>query len=161
MERPGLELHTDQKFQRSKWRAQRVGWGVWFIILCAGLLGVFGSGPLSKAVIQDDDGRFTATFDRFARYHSPTLHGQRGKRSDVELTVSRGLLNRIQITRIEPEPLRSELSDNGITHAFAQTAESDDGQIVFHIDFERIGWSGGQINLTGGTPVVLNQFVYP
>lgn len=166
MEEPGLQLHTDHKFQRTEWRAQRVGWGVWFLFLCAGFLGIFGSRPLSEAVVHDDEGRFIATFDRFARYHSPTqlrivLHEQRGNRIDVELTVSRDLLNRIQITRIEPEPLRSELSDDGITYAFAQTAESENGQIVFHIDFQRIGWSVGHIQLVGGAPVVLNQFVYP
>ena len=52
MQRVGdLEIEQDHDFQRRSWRLQRAGWIVLSLVLLAGLLGLFGSGPLAHATV--------------------------------------------------------------------------------------------------------------
>jgi hypothetical protein len=163
---PGIDLEDNASLQQTEWRTQRVGWFVWFAIIVAACLGLLGPGPLSAARNTDAEGGVTVAYDRFLHYHHPTefrimLGNSLPANRELELTLSQDLLNRIQIRRIEPEPLHSSLASDGIVYAFNRSDSADSGEIVFHVDFKRMGQSHGSIKINGREPIVLNQFVYP
>jgi hypothetical protein len=161
-----LELTTDDAFQQMEWRIQRIGWLVWAMLLLAALLGLTGSGWLSEAEVTSEDGAITVRYDRFLHYHKPTQLQIGIKSSDDadgrwQLKIARSLLDRLQISRIEPEPDRREIAHDGNVYTFLHSAGAPAGTIVFHVEYERYGTAQGTISLTGSRPVELNQFVFP
>jgi hypothetical protein len=162
----GIDLEDHESLQRIEWRTQRVGWFVWSTIIVAACLGLLGPGPLSAARDSDANGTLTVAYDRFLHYHHPTeiritLGNLSRAGGELELTLSQELLDRMQIRRIEPEPVRASLGGGGVVYKFSRSDSADPSEIVFHVDFERIGPSHGTIKVNGKEPIVLNQFVYP
>ena len=86
-----------------------------------------------------------------------------GEIADDELRIKfdRALLDRLQVERIEPEPLQAELTDDGVIYTFMQKASSQNVKVIFHVDYERFGASQGTVEVVGHEPVTLKQFVYP
>lgn len=56
-----LELGQDLPFQRREWAVQRIAWAAMAAVLTAALLGLFGSGPVSDAVVETDELRGWST----------------------------------------------------------------------------------------------------
>lgn len=159
-----LQLDTDDSFQRNEWRVQRVGWVVWTVVIVAGFIGLLGPGPISQAKIAASDGSLTVAYDRYLHYHHPTqLTLSVGEVADGELQIKfdRALLDRLQVERIEPEPLKSELADDGVVYKFLQRPSSQNVKVIFHVDYEQFGASRGTVEVVGHEPVTLAQFVYP
>ena len=162
----GIDLEDNKSLQRKEWLTQRVGWVLWSAILFAGCLGLLGSGPLSSARNTDSDGTFSVEYNRFLHYHHPTelrvlISDSLAAGRELEVKLTQGLLNRVQIKRIEPEPMRASLVGNGVVYTFSRLDSANSSEIVFHLDFERIGQSRGIIEVDGKVPIVLSQFVYP
>jgi hypothetical protein len=158
-----LQLKTNDSFQRIEWSVQRFGWAVWALTILAGLIGLLGSGPLSHTETKAGDGSLTVAYDRYLHYHHPTqLQLTLGHIEDrqVRVKLSRPLLDCLQIERIEPEPAKAELTNDGLIYIFESVA-SKDARIIFHVDYERFGSNQGTIEVAGHEPVTLNQFVYP
>ena len=61
-----LEIAQDMTFQRRSWAVQRVGWGVVAVTIGAALLGLLGSGPLSRSTAVAP-GAFAVEYERFVR----------------------------------------------------------------------------------------------
>jgi hypothetical protein len=159
-----IQLDTDTSFQRNEWRLQRAGWVVWTLVIVAGFIGLLGPGPMSRAEVVAADGSLTITYDRYLHYHHPTqLTLSVGEITDDELRVKldRTLLDRLQVERIEPEPLKAELADDGIIYTFLQTPSSRNAKVIFHVDYEQFGAHRGTVEVVGHEPVTLNQLVYP
>jgi hypothetical protein len=90
-----------------------------------------------------------------------TLHaGIRGE-SIVRVFVSQPLLERLQISRIEPEPEGRELASDGIIYTFPKLPAVETAMIRFHVQYEAAGNSIGRIALLGHEPASVDQFVYP
>src|SRR6185503_14041101 len=62
----GLELEEHVGFQRRDWLAQRIAWVLMVLFVGAAAVGLFGSGPLSRARA-DVPGLMTLEYDRFGR----------------------------------------------------------------------------------------------
>ena len=163
-QREDLELETDESFQRNEWRIQRAGWIVWSLVIIAGLIGLLGSGPMSHKETTAADHSLKINYDRYLHYHHPTqLTLSVGEIADDELQIKidRALLDRLQVERIEPEPLQAEITDDGVIYTFMQKASSQNVKVIFHVDYERFGDSQGTVEVVGHEPVTLKQFVYP
>ena len=149
-----------------KWRAQRIGWVVWSLLLVAAGLGLIGPGWLSDREAKSLDGTLTVGYERFLHYHHPSQLDVscRGTQLDGEVfrvSVDRSLLDRMQILRIEPEPEHRRLTTEGVTYAFRRDAQADLAKVVFHVEYEQYGGVEGEIALAGADPVTVKQFVYP
>jgi hypothetical protein len=161
-----LELHEDPSFQVTEWKVQRVGWVLWAAILMAGLLGLIGTGPLSSAEATAPDDSLTVVFQRFTRCRYPTLvhvfvwPGPANSR-ELRIKLSPSLLGRMDIRRIEPEPIAQTIAADGIVYMFSREDELESAKVVFHVEFERFGRSQARIELLGHEPVFFGQFVYP
>jgi hypothetical protein len=119
---------------------------------------------MSRKEILAPDSSLTVGYDRFVHYHHPTqLTLSMGEIADDELRIKfdRALLDRLQVERIEPEPLQAELTDDGVIYTFMQKASSQNVKVIFHVDYERFGASQGTVEVVGREPLTLKQFVYP
>lgn len=160
-----LEIEELPAFQRKEWLIQRIGWVAWVLVLLAGMLGLIGSGPLSNTSSSASDDSLTVRYDRFLHYHQPamlevTLHPDISG-SSARLFLSQSLLERLQISRIEPEPEEGELASDGLIYTFPLLASAESAKIRFHVQYEAVGNSNGRIALIGHEPALVNQFVYP
>jgi hypothetical protein len=161
-----LELDEDLPFQKREWGIQRVGWVMWALVVAAALIGLFGTGPLSSAQTTTADNALTVHYDRFLQCKNPTtlellVRTAGGNSGPVRINVSQPLLDALRIVRIEPEPERRELAEDGIIYSFARTGETAINKIRFHVEYERFGRQRGSIALEGHEPVTLAQLVYP
>jgi hypothetical protein len=159
-----LQLETDESFQRTEWRLQRAGWIVWSLVIFAGLIGLLGTGPLSNTEVIAPDGSLSIAYDRYLHYHHPTqlilLVGETAA-DELRVKFDRTLLDQLQVERIEPEPLKAELADNGIIYTFLQKPSARNAKVIFHVDYEQFGAHRGTVEVVGHEPVTLKQFVYP
>ena len=55
----------DMRFQRRSWIAERVGWAVLIVLALIGLIGAFGTGPLSWQTASG--GSLSVEYERFQR----------------------------------------------------------------------------------------------
>jgi hypothetical protein len=112
------------------------------------------------------DGRLTVKYDRFVHHHHPTplemtLRPESEADDQLRLRLSQPLLDRIQVERIEPEPIASELTANGAWYVFRFQPGAASAKVHFHVEFERMGAGGGELQLAGSEPVAIEYFVYP
>ena len=161
-----LDLDTDPQFQKTEWRAQRIGWIVWSFIVVAACLGLLGPGWLSDREKASADGTITVGYERFLHYHNPsqltvTCNGAQLDNDAFRISVERSLLDRMQIRRIEPEPEHQQVTEDGVIYGFQRDPQAETIKVVFHVEYERYGTVEGDIALAGGDPVTLRQFVYP
>jgi hypothetical protein len=161
-----LDLQTNPNFQKTEWRAQRIGWMVWSLIVLAACLGLLGPGWLSDREVASADGAITVRFERFLHYHHPsqvevTCAGAPLAGEAFGISVERSLLDRMQIRRIEPAPEHHQMTSDGIIYGFRRDPEAGPVKVVFHVEYERYGSVEGDIALAGADSVTLRQFVYP
>jgi hypothetical protein len=161
-----LELPQDFEFQRREWRLQRIAWAMWVAIVAAGLLGLLGSGPLSRREAASADGRLQIQYERFVRHHHPrllevTMQPEDETQDKLRLLLSQPLLDRIELRRIEPEPTSRELASDGAWYEFNCSSGVASAKVVFHYECDTMGPVQGELRLAGSDPVSLDQFVYP
>ena len=161
-----IELETDDRFQKTEWRVQRVGWVIWICILVAAVLGFVGPGLFSQTRSVARDHSLVITYDRFVHFHHPTTFSVAFELESVgtdhfELTVSKVLLECIDIQRIDPEPKRSAITRDGVAYLFETDGQSRTGTLIFHVDYETPGRVAGNITLSGHQPANIAQFVFP
>jgi hypothetical protein len=161
-----LELEQDATFQKREWRVQRIAWVLWGVLILAGLAGLLGPGPLSKQEAASSDGRLSVSYNRFVHYHHPTtlevtMRPEDENDDSLRLQLSQPLLDRIQIERIEPEPMSRELAAEGTWYEFRCEPGVANAKVIFHIEYDAMGSGSGQLHLAGSQPVEIKHFVYP
>lgn len=60
------------EFQKRWWRFERIVWIVFTAVIVLDALGAFGSGYLAKGHLSAPDGSVKITYDRIARYSTPS-----------------------------------------------------------------------------------------
>ena len=116
-----LQINEDIEFQKKEWSWARLGWVLMLIIALAGLLGLFGQGPLSKSTARA--GGIEVEYERFERLLSPAqievkLTQQDFQNGEARVQVDRNMLNMYNLQDIVPEPDQSILSGEFITYVF-------------------------------------------
>jgi hypothetical protein len=166
MDNDRLELEQDMAFQKREWRLQRIAWVAWAGLVIAGLVGLVGSGPLSRQEISSSDGRLTVTYNRFVHYHHSTtlevmMQPENETDDQLRLQISQSLLDRMEIQRIEPEPSSRELASDGTWYIFRCAPGVPSAKVMFHVEYDDMGRGAGELQLAGSEPVVVTHFVYP
>ena len=110
-----LDITQDLDFQRRQWMIQRVGWVTMGLVMIAGLIGLMGTGPLSKTSTGDPDDGLQINFQRFDRRHAPSemridIAGDAIYEGEAQVWIDRRFLDRIELEQVIPEPedVRSE-----------------------------------------------------
>jgi hypothetical protein len=156
----GLQIDQALDFQRRFHVVQRVAWWVLALVPVAAVLGLFGGGLFSETTAGSRAAGVTATYDRFARMSADTEIELRLARADgpTAVSISRALLDRYDISEIRPEPERVVTRPDRIEYVFAASAS---GTARFALQPSSAGSSSGTVTAAGGTPVPVNQFVFP
>ena len=163
---PDLEVGQDLNYQRKMWRIQRVGWVVMTIILLAGVLGLFGVGPISEAQAVADNGSLKIDYHRFARYETSTkvtiyLDPVVTQQEEVRLWVKQDFLRPVQIQRISPDPQSEEVAKGGQVFVFKIDEPGQPAEISIYLWPQLVGLNDGGVGLDGADPVRFRQLIYP
>lgn len=161
-----LDIHQDLAFQHRSWTVQRLGWIIMTLAVIAGLLGLFGQGPLSSTTTDESSLPFRFEYDRLARSQSSQiarLHLQPGASSNgrFSLWLSNEYVARVRIGRMTPEPVGARLSPGGLTYDFLVDASDHGGQIVLHFEVPKPGLLSGRIGLAPSPSIAFSQWIYP
>lgn len=153
-----MEIDDDVEFQRRVWVAQRIGWTIIGTIVAAGLAGIFGNGPLSRA--STGGATLRLEYERFGRLHQSTKLRCliSGGQPDIEIALNRGYLNSVRIKTITPEPVQTEAAENWLVYRFAGSAPM---YITFDLKPEDFGSLAGSLRTAAGETLSFHQFIYP
>ena len=161
-----LEINQDLDVQRTTWTVQRIGWSVMTLIVLAALSGVFGSGPLARTEVIDDQQTFRLLYDRFGRYEGELV-------LQLELTPEATTTNRVTVEidrtywishaveHITPAPLLASIGIDGFRYTFEINAPSMPAVIAFRLRPKYLGALDGRIRVNDGAPLQFNQFMFP
>jgi len=125
-----LAIGEDLEFQRRWWRFEHVVWICFTIILALDIAGVFGRGPLSKAHAKTSDGAIHMTYERFARFQTPSLISLHlspaaVRNGHIQLWVSQSIIKPLGNQRIIPQPATSELAQDGVLYTWPSGVRPD------------------------------------
>ena len=157
-----LELEQDLQYQQRSWMVERVGWIAMSLITIAALLGLTGSGWLSRGKVGQPTDPVWVEYERIGRFQSPEelriYINQISSSNQIEIGMSRQYLEDVQIQQITPELDRIEQSSDRLTYIFKGTTP---GAITFYMQPEQVGLVKGSVELEGVQPLAFQQFIYP
>jgi len=158
MESKRIEINEDLLFQRRSWKVQRAAWAVMALLIAGGILGLFGSGPLSRARAGASGQPPVLEYSRFARFQASTI---------LRVQVQQGFwiaaeyLERMQIESITPEPATTEAATDRVSYTFSRLEPSQPITVTFRIKPQHIGVLRGRIGSSESQTIRFSQFVYP
>lgn len=162
---PELELGDYAAFHKRELAFKRVGVVALYVLLLAALVGLFGSGPLSRANARSADGALRVDYDRIVRANAPTelrfhVRNKRSTDGTVELWLDQSFAQQIRIEQIVPEPVRTRVLAGRLSVEMVAAAADTSLDIVMSYRPKWIGSSSVGVGVDGGE-VHLRQFVFP
>ncbi len=162
-----IEISEDLEFEHKSWRVQRIAWMVMLGIAVAGVLGVFGGGPLSSATLGDAESGPIVRYERFVRSggdHVLELEvppSGMSEDSTVRIWISREWLTSNRVTAITPRPSKEEIHPDRILYHFDAGEAASAVTVRFWLDAVKPGvhrWRGG---VEDGSALSFRQLAYP
>lgn len=162
----GLQIDENLAHQRREWRIERVGWVVMAALLLAGLLGLFGNGPLSRAQAGEPDG-VSVDYERLQRAAAPQTYRfevdpSLASEGTLRLRFEDTLLEELEFQSIIPEP-ESVTAGPGYTE-FVFAMDPGAGQparITMQYQHTTFGHVSGRVAAPGAPTMVIDQIVFP
>jgi hypothetical protein len=160
-----LQIDQDMAFQEKDWKVQRAAWVVFAILITAGLLGIFGEGPVSASTTTDNRG-LEVSYERFwrmgkeleLRFHLQPEAAPEGK---LSLFIEREYLQDFHIRNILPEPDSVTAVPGGYVFEFNVQGDAPDLLVVFTLMPDEYGSYAVEVGQPEGQRLVLNQLVFP
>jgi hypothetical protein len=152
------------RHHRRQWRFMHLGWLGMLAVLLGAALGLFGDGPLARAVAESPGGRLRVEYDRFVRAAAPvrlTIRVGRdpGDPRVLRLRFGRDYVERLEVQSVLPLPVRTVSGPDGFTLEMA--AEGARVTVLAEVQFERMGWVQGRVEVVGGDRLDVAHLVYP
>lgn len=156
-EYPGLEVHEDMRVKQLSWVGQIVMYALLGVFLAAGLLGVFGMGPVSSTEARD--GGLVVRYERFQRATRPARIGidLDARDGTAVLTVDRRLFDEWRLESVAPQPRSVSVHAGAVTYTFRATGRA---HVVLYATPEQMGGSTLRMR-SNSDAVMLRTFVYP
>jgi hypothetical protein len=153
-----IDIYEDIKFQRRMWAVQRFGWIIIAAAIVAGLSGLFGSGPVSRASAEATGLRIE--YERFVRLQQPTMLRcfLSGTEPETQIALRRDYLDFVRIEAITPTPARTEASGEWLVYRFTSPAPIF---VEFNLIPENFGRLNGTMRAGKGQSIGFHQFIYP
>jgi len=167
-----LQLQQDLKFQNQEWLFQRIGRIVLTFFVVAAALGLFGSGPLSRARVdaptaEDNPGAASVEYERFLRISVPTrlslrFSQFRAPEKETVIEFNREYYDSVFIRQISPQPSRVTIDQKSARFYYAARAELPaDRVLIFVLVPRKFGSLPLRIRADQlSTSLRLFQFVY-
>ena len=130
------------------------------LLVLAALVGLLGSGPLSKAIRGAEGGPLWVEYARFARHRAPTelrVHVGPGLASEGQLRLQfdQPFTEWVQIQRVDPQPEQEEVGDARIIHQFSIGDTQQPVVVVYQYEPHDFGRLPISIQVEGGPAVQL------
>jgi hypothetical protein len=149
----------DAFLQRER-AAQKVGVVLLTVFVIAGAAGLFGSGPLSEAVVTS--GGLTIAFDRFARQTVRTMLDVEADApptgAPVEIRLGREFLGEIDVLETRPVGALKRLEADAAV--FEVPSAGGKAFLQLHYEAKRPGLLETDISLTGQATAHVRQIVF-
>lgn len=147
-------------FQRRSWAVERAAWLVMGLVVGAGLLGLFGGGPLGERVLRGNgvELRYEALV-RFGTAHVLEMRVASAGGA-ARVTLASDYLERMEVESVWPTPEKVEAAGEWTTLTFASR---DPGPVLVRMAIrpERPGLLDGRLREDGGGALAFRQLVYP
>lgn len=150
-------VEQEYGFLEKEWRTLRIGWFALVLFVLAGVLGLFGDGPLSKVTSETSIG--VVRYERFLRHSSPSaiIIESELPLNDSSVYINRNYLKSVKIEQIEPRPVSASLTGDRVRFRFGSR---ESRQIIFHISpYQGSGTQPLELGISGKKEV-FNQFIY-
>jgi hypothetical protein len=162
----GVDINQDMDYQRREWRAERIAWVFFSLVIVAALLGLLGQGPLSGGHAGDPTSGLELDWQRIDRNRAPTqltltLAPTLIQGSAVRIAFDEAYLDRIEIEEIVPEPQSVETAADAVTYEFEATDSSQPVEVKVDYQYERPGLARGEVRVEGGPSLRFDSFVWP
>lgn len=161
-----LEIDQDLGFQKREWIVERVSWFVGLAILILGLLGLFGTGPISSATAGSSDDPISIEYQRFVRHGGEmsltmTVSPDQVQEDQVEIWISATILDKINLQQFSQEP--DEIRNEGDRTVFAFLTGDASGPVTITVTMRSqvFGRIAGDIGIVDGSQVSISQLSYP
>lgn len=158
------DIEQNDHFQRAEWRLQRAGWTLMALLVLGTLAGIFGRGPLSRAVASASDGSLEIEYERVQRYEGRTamvLHPRGGTRDAdgrlriwMDVATARALGDVRTIPRLERQGAAGD-------RVFWDVVVADDAPVTVEFHATERGRYPLRMWLDGHAPVSRSPFVFP
>ena len=166
-ERASSELFgvDDGSFHRVELRWQRWGRVALALFIIAGFLGLFGSGPLSRATMRSADGAVLVEYERFARAHSTTEVRLRVSTADalggvLDLWIDQAFARTIELEQIIPEPKQSTADELRLEFEIP-ASRGVVVPIVLRYRPRKLGVPTASLGIATRPTIRFRQFVFP
>ena len=160
-----LEIDEDLPLQHRLWRFERIGWAALGLIIGAGLFGLFGGGPLSRAEAIAPSGALAVHYERFLHKDTRTTLRLRPGPTQADgwrwISLSRDYVDRVAIERVIPDPDRMVVTGRGLRLGFAPGAADEAGEIAIALTPSQAGILHGELSAGSGPGATFTQLVYP
>ncbi|MFJ5282807.1 hypothetical protein ACIP66_02970 [Pseudomonas sp. NPDC088429] len=156
-------IREDMRYQMKVWRFERIGWYLLVLIVLMALVGLFSRGLLSSRDVHSADGKLRVEYEMFHRNgstNSMKISVSAMPDSAVELELAGQLLDGFRIETLQPEPLRSRSSSQGI-RLWLQTDLDGQAKLYITLRGDGLGFFQSRIVSPGTNGVKLDQFIFP
>ncbi len=162
----GLEITQDLAVQYRTWKIQRMGWAAMALIILAALAGLFGSGPLARTAVVDDQQLVRLEYNRFGRYQDESLlklelTPKATQTHRVTVKVDRNYWTSHAIEQIAPEPMTSSAGFDGFLYTFEVDSQNAPAAIIVRLRPEYLGSLDGHIRVNDQGSLTFEQFIFP
>lgn len=167
MKRVGdLEVDEDIGFEKSEWRAQRIGWSLMAVVILLALLGLFGTGPISSATAGAPDGPLLVEYQRFIRHDGRTslrvqIDEEQIVDGQVELWISSEYLEDVEIEQFSQEPDKVTHGGERVIFTFLAANPTEPVSVTFAMQPQAMGRLSAAVGIVDGPEVQLSQLSYP
>lgn len=151
------------RLQTRVWRVERIGWLLMAAAMAAGLLGVWGHGPISST--EASSGKLTATYERFVRNVGQNelivrVAPGSAENGRIRVRISQDYLSTNQVQAMAPEPTSTAVAGGDLVFEFPA---SDRSGLTLRIDTRPTGGMGvreAKVAVLTDS-IQIRQFVYP
>lgn len=149
-------------FQRREWVVQRIGWVLIGLVLLAGMLGLFGRGPLAHRTSANPALR--VEYEWLTRRDSQTSWKLTPLAPPVDgryrVALDANWAQHFHIHAIQPQPVSARLAGGRWMYVF-DARDVLGLPIVFRVEADTMGPIRGSIVLNDAQPLPIAQFIYP
>ena len=147
-------------FQQRSWAVERAAWLVMGLVVIAGLLGVFGGGPLGSRVLRADG--VELRYEALMRLGTPQVLDLRVTPAGglARVTLASDYLARVRLDDVWPTPEKVEAAGEWTTLTFA-SRDPAPVHVRIALSPDRPGLLDGRLQAHDGGALAFRQCVYP
>jgi hypothetical protein len=157
----GVEVGFDPGFEDRWWAAMKSIWGIMTLLVCVGLTGLLGRGPLNMA--RSQSGNLEARYERMLRFKSPSqieLEVASDRKGALDLRFEGSCFRDGGVRSVVPQPLASAPLPEGAVFRFPEVLTERNPVVRVALEPSAVGPLNCRIS-SAGSVVRIHQFILP